>query len=161
MTGIPDNSEEAALDRWLEDLEQEATLRGVVARRLEEDPVEGGDLRERVYRAAAKRWFERDRPRVALSLLERSMPGGPIESGEGPGIGRPVHGLGAQLETFAVGRPGSAGLPALTEEEFLRLRDVSEPDEAMKIIETAQKRLVAHGQEARRLLRAWRTRQDS
>ena len=74
MTGIDDGdwSEEAAVDRWLADLETETTLSEVVESRLADAAGTPGDTREEAYRRQARNWLDRGQPRVALSLLERS-----------------------------------------------------------------------------------------
>jgi len=151
----PEWSEEAAVDRWLGDLEREATVREVAEKRLEQPPVSPGDQREKAYRERARTWLRRGHPSVALALLERSVPKAPqrsvseLSSSLRPGDVR------AQFDLFAAGQPGSAGLPALTEVELEALRAAEEPADAMKVIAAAGRRLQAHGVEARRLLRGY------
>jgi hypothetical protein len=151
----PDWTEEAATDRWLADLERDATLAGVVRTRLGQAPVTSGDRREEAYRSRAAAWLERGHPEVALRLLERGVGGfGECETG-GPSGRFAPGGLAGQLELFIAGRPGSAGLPALTGTELEKLRQESDPEQALKIIRSASRRLQAHGIEARALLRRY------
>lgn len=150
MTDPLEWSEEAALDRWLADLERASVLTEVMVSRLDEPPLQACDDREESYRAQARTWLERSQPEVALALYERSA--AQLPSPEGPE--RPVvAGLGAELDVFVAGRPGSAGLPALTLTELTALRQAKDPQEALKIIERAGLRLQSHGAEARVLLR--------
>jgi len=151
-------TEEAALDRWLSDLEGASILTELVRVRLEEDPVHPGDLREESYRAAAQIWLERGQPVVALSLLESGV-GAPSGSEDGQEAIRHGSGLADELDLFAVGRPGSAGLPALTTDELSALRQETDPEQALLKIKAASRRLQTHGAEARVLLRRYLERQ--
>jgi hypothetical protein len=152
-------TEEAALDRWLSDLEGASILTELVRVRLEEDSVHQGDFREEAYRAAAQNWLKRGQPGVALSLLERGVggPSGPEDGQEA--IRRAGGGLADELDLFGVGRPGSAGLPALTADELSALRQELDPEQALLQIKAAGRRLQAHGAEARELLRRFLERQ--
>jgi hypothetical protein len=152
-------TEEAALDRWLSDLESASLLTELVRVRLEEDPVQQGDLREEAYRAAAQTWLERGQPAVALSLVERGVgaSSGPEDGQEAVRSGG--GGLADELDLFAVGRPGSAGLPALTADELSVLRQERDPEQALLKIKAASRRLQTHGAEARALLRRYLERQ--
>lgn len=148
-------SEEAAVDRWLADLDREATVGEVVAKRLEQPLVSPGDHREEAYRQRARTWLSRGHPAVAFSLLERSVPSARPEGvSAGASSVRPG-GLRGQFDLFAAGQPGSAGLPALTEDELKALKAADEPSEALDIIDAASRRLQAHGVEARKLLRSY------
>ena len=164
MTGIDDGdwSEEAAVDRWLADLETETTLAEVVESRLADPRGTPGDTREEAYRKQARDWLDRGQPRVALSLLERSCDRSVVLPDSTPSPSPDRGGLRGQFDLFAAGQPGSAGLPALTQEELEALRSVEEPSEAMAILAGAARRLELHGAEARSLLRRFleRQRQD-
>lgn len=152
-------TEEAALDRWLSDLEGASILTEVVRVRLKDDPEQQGDLREEAYRAAAQSWRSRGQPAVALSLLERGVGAPPDPEGGQEAIRCAGGGLADELDLFAVGRPGSAGLPALTADELSALRQEKDPDQALRKIKAASRRLQTHGAEARALLRRYLERQ--
>ena len=155
MTVSPEWTEEAAIDRWLSDLDRSSVLTEVMLSRLDGQPLEVGDRREESYRAVAQAWLARRQPEVALALFERVVAEPQSWSGGKGGERSAVAGLGSELDTFAAGRPGSAGLPALTRSELTALRESKDPDEALKIIEAAGRRLQSHGAEARALLRRY------
>jgi len=121
--------------------------------------VRPGDPREEAYRARAQVWLERGHPEVALSLLAAGVQGVPDLGGEHRTDRLRSPGLMGQLDVFVAGRPGSAGLPALTSTELEALRQESDPAEALKIIQAASQRLQIHGAEARKLLRRYLERQ--
>ncbi len=150
-------TEEAALARWERDKDAERAAAEVVRRRLEEPPATPGDVREEAYRAAARRWLDRGRARVALALLDRGqLPPLPSPASPVARAGSPA----ARIEALLAGRPGAAGLPALTEDELAAFRAAEGPAEAVEVLRRAKIRLEAHGQEARRLLRRWKERQE-
>ncbi len=158
MTAPPEWTEESALDRWLSDLERSSVLTEVMESRLDGPPLQPGDDREESYRARAKAWLERDQPEVALALYETAVaqPRSTLEGEVGQAGELPaMAGLASDLDLFAAGRPGSAGLPALTHTELTELRQSKDPEQALKIIEGAGRRLQSHGAEARVLLRRY------
>jgi hypothetical protein len=123
---------------------------------LDEPPLELGSAREAAYRSASARWLERGQGQVALALLDRSAsPPLPASSVAPPRLGS----VAADIEVMMAGRPGTAGLPALTAAEMKALREAPEPEDALQVLARARARLEAHGQEARRLLRRWLERQ--
>ncbi len=141
-------TEEAADERYLDDLELEETAAQVVRARLAEPPV-GPDAREARFREAAQRWLDRGQAQVALALLDRSTSGGPVGALTiDPRRDVPVDALLATL-------PGLGGLPALTGDEAEALRSAETPEEALVVLRRARDRLETHGVEARRLLQRW------
>jgi len=161
VTDPPEWTEEAAIERWLSDLDRSSVLTEVMMSRLDDKPLEAGDRREESYRAVAQAWLDRGQPEVALALLESAVPEPRFSLGEGGGERSAVGGLGSELDVFAAGRPGSAGLPALTRSELTELRQSNDPEEALKIIEGAGRRLQSHGAEARALLRRYLEREKA
>ena len=135
---------------WLDDLELESAAAALAARRLAED---GGGPREQAYRDAARRWLGRGQGLVALSLLDR----GALPPLAPPSARPPAR--AAQADAWLAAMPGSAGLPALTEEEAEALRAATEADEALAVLKRARRRLESHASEARRLLGRWVERQ--
>ena len=152
-------TEQEAVDRWLDDLEAEAGAAELVTDRLKRPPIDPDDVIEAAFREAASRWLERGQGQVALTLLERGQsPDGRLRPASALGQGA---GMAAELEVLLAGRPGEAGLPALTPDETEALRQTTEPEEALEVLRGARARLEVHGQEARRLLRRWLERQRS
>ncbi len=142
-------TEAAAVDRWLDDLEAAETAAVLVRERLA-SPLVDGRAREHAYRDAAGRWLDRGQPLVALALLDWST-AAPIASTSFDGDPRsevPVDLLMARL-------PGIGGLPALTEDEADALKGATTPEDALAVIKAARRRLEAHGEEARLLLKRW------
>ena len=169
MTVEADWTESAALDRWLAELERTELLDQLVRARLEEGLLELDAEPEAIsrpivdaYRRRAADALEAGQPEVAFALLERSR----RELHPIPQLGSPTSdrarpsSLGGQLDLFMAGRPGSAGLPALAQDELAALRDADTPEAALKIIAGAARRLEEHGAEARRLLRRMLQRRE-
>ena len=150
-------TQDEAVDLWLADLEAEEASRQAARRRLDEAPIDPDDPREVATREAAVRWLDRGQGRVALALLDRSvMPPRPTEVHTA--LGRAA-GLAAELDVLLAGRPGTAGLPALTADEMSAVKAAETPEEALEVLRQARSRLEAHGAEAKRLLRSWVERQ--
>lgn len=142
-------TEQAAEERWLDDLETAETAAILVRERLAGRREEGG-AREQAFRAAAERWLARGEPLVALALLDRSALGplaAPSLAGD-PRAEVPIEAMMARV-------PGVGGLPALTDAEADSLRQATTPDEALRVIRSARRRLRQHGEEARHLLQRW------
>lgn len=162
MTGEPDWTESAAVDRWLAELERAELLEQLVRERLQEEPTEPDGEPTEVFRSVVNAYRRRagdalaaGQPEVAFALLERSgreLQHDPLLESPPTDRSRPSS-LSGQLDLFMAGRPGSAGLPALAPEELAALRDAETPEAALKIISGAARRLEEHGAEARRLLR--------
>ncbi len=155
----PEWGEEAALDRWLEDLEADVAAETAVRERLGRSSSAPSSPLALAYREAASVWLERGQPRVALSLLERAQSAAAVDASVVAGGSKSAALLLAR-DGMLAGRPGLAGLPALTSQESQGLAAAETPEEALVVLKQAKTRLEEHGEEARRLLRRWLTRKS-